>query len=163
MGESGLAPRVDAADDSRPTKRLNVAAGTRSIARVRWLKTVVTILLLALWLPASTHTLLQQAGWIHTDHADADGDSDTDNDHDAADGICYVASTHVQVQLPELSGAPMPISSLDFALVLGTQLETSLAAPNGPDPPGAAPPELSHTWQFSSRASLPPRAPSLLS
>ena len=136
---------------------------TCSVTGVRWLKTVVTTLLLALWLPASSHALLQQAGWIHTDHADAEGDSDTDNDHDVADGICHVASTQVQVPQPDLSGSPMPFSSLDFAFVLGALLETPLAAPHGPDPPGTAPPELSHTWQFSSRASLPPRAPSLLS
>ena len=123
----------------------------------------MTIVLLALWLPASSHALLQQAGWIHTDHADADGDSDADNDHDAADGICHAASTHIQVPQPDLSGSPMPFSSLDFALALGALLETSLAALNGPDPPGTAPPELSHTWQFSFRASLPPRAPSLVS
>ena len=134
-----------------------------SLARVRWLKTVVTVLLLALWLPATSHALLEQAGWIHTEHADADGDSDTDNDHDVADGICRAASTDVQVPQPELTGPPMPISSLDFSLGLAALLQASLAAPNGPDPPGAAPPELSHTWQFSFRASLPPRAPSPIS
>jgi hypothetical protein len=131
---------------------------------VKWFKTVVTLLLLSLWLPATSHALLEQVGWIHTAHADAHGDSDGDNDnnHDAADGLCRVTSTDVQVPQPELSGG-LCLASVDFSLTLARLFEAELALPNGPDPPGAAPPELSHTWQFSFRASLPPRAPSLIS
>ncbi|MBI3415691.1 MAG: hypothetical protein HY043_10310 [Verrucomicrobia bacterium] len=126
----------------------------------KWLKTVVTIFLLALWLPATSHPLLEQAGWIHTPHAD--GVPDTDKDHDAADGLCRIASTDVHVPQPELSGGIL-LSSLDFFSTLVALVDASLALPNGPAPPGAAPPELSHTWQFAFRASLPPRAPSLIS
>lgn len=129
---------------------------------MKWFKTVVTMLLLALWLPATSHALLEQAEWIHTAHTHADGDPDTDNDHDAADGICRVASTDVQVPQPELT-AGLWLGSVDFSLTLAALFELALALPNGPAPPGAAPPELSQTWQFSSRASLPPRAPSLIS
>ena len=118
---------------------------------------------MALWLPATSHALLEQTGWIHTEHTDADGASDTDNDHDAADGICLVASNYVHVPQPDSADSPLALASVSFSLMLATLLEASIAAPNGPDPPGAAPPELSHTWQFSSRASLPPRAPSLIS
>ena len=133
---------------------------------MRRLKAVVTVLLLAFWLPATSHVLLESAGWIHTEHtehADADHDSGTDNDHDAADGICQVVSTNVQVPHPDLNGSTTPFWCLDFTLILDALLELSLAAPNGPAPPGAAPPELSQTWQFSSRASLPARAPSIAS
>jgi hypothetical protein len=131
---------------------------------VKWFKTVVMMLLLALWLPATSHALLEQVGWIHTAHADAHDASDADNDdnHDAADGLCRVASTDVQVPPPELTGGLLLVSA-DFSLTLAALFETSLALPNGPDPPGAAPPELSHTWQFSFRASLPARAPSVIS
>ena len=132
---------------------------------MRWFKTVVTVLLLAFWLPATSHALLEQVGWIHTANAGADDASGTDNDNDldAADGICHVASTHVQVPKPELSGSPSLLAFVSLSLALATLFEASLALPNGPDPPGVAPPELSHTWQFSVRASLPPRAPSLIS
>ncbi len=118
------------------------------------------MLLLALWLPATSHALLEQAGWIHTGHA-ADA-ADTDNDHDAADGNCCVASTNVQVPTPDLSTGTL-LASVDFSLTLAALIDTSLVFPSGPDPPGTAPPELSHTWQFSFRASLPARAPSLIS
>ena len=134
-----------------------------SLTRVRWLKPIVTILLLALWLPATSHEVLESAGWIHSDHANNASSSDTANDHDAADGVCHVAATDVQVPQPSVASSPERSVAADFSLVLAALLEASLAAPNGPDPPGAAPPELSHTWQFSSRASLPPRAPSLIS
>ncbi len=143
-------------------KKVDVAATTYSMAGVRWLKTVVTMLLLAFWMPATSHALLEQAGWIHTAHEGTDDHSGTDNDHDAADGICHIASTNVQVPQPELHGGPL-LASASLSLALAVLFEASLALPNGPDPPGVAPPELSQTWQFSFRASLPPRAPSLIS
>jgi len=135
-----------------------------TLGGVQWFKTSVTVLLLALWLPAASHALLEQGGWIHTAHAEAHDDSDADNDntHDAADGLCRVASTNVQVPQPELS-CGLGLASVDFSLALAALFEAELALPNGPDPPGVAPPELSHTWQFSFRASLPARAPSLVS
>lgn len=124
----------------------------------------MTTLLLALWLPATSHALLEQVGWIHTAHADAHDPSDADHDdnHDAADGLCRIASTDVHVPQPESAGGLLLVST-ECLLTLAALFEASLALPNGPDPPGAAPPELSLTWQFSFRASLPPRAPALIS
>jgi hypothetical protein len=133
-----------------------------TLAGVKRLKTFVTMLVLALWLPATSHALLERAGWIHTPHTDEEGARDTDNDHDAADGFCHVASTDVHVPQPELNGG-QSFAFSGFALTFASLFEPSLALPNGPDPPGAAPPELSQTWQFSFRASLPPRAPSMIS
>ncbi len=133
-----------------------------NLAGVKRFKTVVTMLLLALWLPATSHALLEQAGWIHAAHVDAGGAPDTDNDHDAADGVCRVTSTNIQVPQPEWSSGVL-LAWTDVSLTLAAWFEASLALPNGPAPPGAAPPELSQTWQFSFRASLPPRAPSLIS
>ena len=130
---------------------------------VTWTPKLAALVLAVLWLPATSHSLLEQAGWIHTEHAEEGDSSGTDSDHDAADGTCRAASTDVPVPQPALTNSPAPFSSLDFSLVLATLPKTSLAAPNGPDPPGAAPPELSRTWQFCFRASLSPRAPSLIS
>jgi hypothetical protein len=124
-------------------------------------KTLATALLLVCWLPATSHALLEQAGWIHTAHEDAE-DHSTDNDHDAADGICHVAPTKVQPPQPEIHGGPLLVSA-SLSLTHDTLFNASLSMASGPDPPGVAPPELSHIWQFSFRASLPPRAPSLIS
>ena len=142
----------------------------RIVVRVKWLKTVAVVLLVGVWLPASSHALLQQVGFIHQVHTHDDQDGDSDgphkhdaNNHDAADGFCHVAPTHVQVPQMELSGSPSLLASVSLALMLAAAGEASLVLPNGPDPPGVAPPELSHAWQFSFRASLLPRAPSLIS
>ena len=134
----------------------------RMLPRVRWFETVVTILLLALWLPSTSHALLEESGWIHTPHTDTDSAPDPDNDHDAADGICLAASTDVQVPQPELSGGTI-LALLDHFFTLARLADPSPALPGGPAPPGTAPPEISQTWQFSFRASLPPRAPSPVS
>jgi len=128
---------------------------------VKRLNITVTVFLLALWLPASSHALLEQVGWIHTAHGGAGGASDTDNDddHDAADGFFRISSTHVQVPQPDLTGG-CQFAWASIPLALAVSSETLLALSNGPDPPGVAPPELSPSWQFSVRASLPSRAPS---
>ena len=150
-GSSGT-KRIDSLDSSQHVGNLTP---------VKWLKSTVTVFLLALWLPATSHGLLQQAGWIHAEHADEAGAPDTDNDHDAADGICVV-STDAQLAATELCGLAPAFSSLGFAFVLAALAE-SLPASSGPDPPGTAPPQLSHRWQFSFRTALPARAPSLIS
>jgi hypothetical protein len=131
---------------------------------VKRLNIAVTVFLLALWLPASSHALLEQLGWIHTAHGDTGGASDTDNDddHDAADGFCRISSTHVQVPQPDLTGG-WQVAWTSIPLAHAVSAATSLALSDGPDPPGVAPPELSQSWQFSFRASLPSRAPSLTS
>jgi hypothetical protein len=141
---------------------------------MRWGKQMLVLLLVAMWLPASSHALLQQAGWIHQMHdhesdvhsnADHSEDSDGRHEHDmdnhaAADGLCLVASVKVQLSVPDFVSAP-------GWLTLG--LSTSSIEPDGNvihsglSPPGVAPPELQHQWQFSLRTALPARAPSRIS
>jgi hypothetical protein len=41
---------------------------TRILVGVKWLKTMITPTVLALWLPASSHALLESAGLIHQRH-----------------------------------------------------------------------------------------------
>jgi len=129
---------------------------------MRWCRVMITIALVVFWLPATSHALLEQAGWIHLEETSTDDGSGSDHDHDAADGVCIAGSNHIHVPHPQLSGSPLPLEYGDCSLRLAALIETLLVAPAGPDPPGVAPPELSHTWQFSFRASLPPRAPSLI-
>jgi hypothetical protein len=129
------------------------------------LRSIVSVLLVAFWLPASSHALLQYAGLIHGQHADHDADSpgshedDTDN-HEAADGNCVLSSTHVGVPVPD--AAVMPILFCAPGLDWTSEFHVELH-PSGLAPPGPAPPHLSHCWQFSSRTALPARAPSRIS
>ena len=134
----------------------------------------MVVVLALLWLPASSHALLEYAGLIHerhtdhadhADHADHDTDSsgshehDTDN-HEPADGKFASASPHLSVPLPDAVAMPM----LFCVLGLNWVSELHVAPPpSGLAPPGTAPPQLSQYWQFASRAALPARAPSLIS
>ena len=129
------------------------------------------MLLVAVWLPTASHALLHNVGIIHQVHAhDEHGDDSHEphspgshehgaSNHDAADGLGLTPAGKVQVPMPTFVVVPdwlavplvTPLMDADFA-----------ALHSGLSPPGVAPPELSHTWQFSFRASLPPRAPSLI-
>jgi len=119
---------------------------------------VIAILLLALWMPVTSHSLLEGIGWIH--HHDV-GETDPDQapGHDAADGICQIESCGWV--LAEISQASNWCS---FHFLAVTALpEISLALRVKPDFPGPSPPELSRTWQFSFRTAPPVRAPSIAS
>ena len=121
--------------------------------------------MLALFAPTSSHPLLEGLGLIHQVHADHDTDSDgshehDSNNHEAADGKCVLASAHVSVPGPNMVATPFLFCSLGFDLASELHVERQ---PSGLAPPGTAPPQLSHRWQFSFRAALPIRAPSVLS
>ena len=129
------------------------------------LRSIVSLLLVAFWLPASSHALLQYAGLIHVRHADHDADSsgsdERDSDHhEAADGNCALSSTYVSVPLPDAGVMPILFCALGLNWAAEFRVEQQ---PSGLALPGAAPPQLSHRWQFAFRTALPARAPSLIS
>ena len=152
--------------------RLAVQSGKLFHPIVRRLEVIVTLLILALWLPASSHAFLQHYGFIHQiyahdDHGDSDHDEDsegpqehgTDN-HPAADGLCLASAGKVQMPTPTFVVLP---GWLAVPLV-ATLMDANVAAlHSGLSPPGTAPPEFSPRWQFSFRAALPVRAPSFVS
>jgi len=127
------------------------------------LRSIVSVLIAAVWLPASSHAMLEHYGLIHQVHADFGADSsdshDADN-HDAADGKCALSSTHVSVPVPDAVAMPMLFCALGLDWTSELHGEQQ---PSGLPPPGVAPPQLSHCWQFSFRTALPARAPSLIS
>jgi hypothetical protein len=136
-----------------------------------WVKRIVVLLLVAIWLPASSHALLQHAGFIHQQHedehdphsdADHHGDSDGRHEHDAdnhaaADGLCLLAMGKLQVPAPPFVAT---LGWLLVALLPPSAQANGMAFHTGLSPPGTTPPELSHIWQFSFRTALPVRAPS---
>lgn len=151
-------------------------AGLSRVRNVKWLKTGVTLLLLAVWLPASSHAFLQYVGFIHQTHehddaADADRHSDADHhpdaehphEHDAdthaaADGLCVASTAKVQLEQPILVAAPYWLA---VAALICVEIPSASEAHSGLSPPGVAPPDLSPRWQFSFRTALPVRAPSI--
>ncbi len=153
----------------------------RSIRSMRRVKQIVVLLLVALWLPASSHALLEHAGFIHHEHEHAhehephsdfhhhdahphpepDGRHEHNGDnHAAADGLCLLASAKVQVPTPDFTTADGWLTAVLLPL---PDDDSGTANHSGLSPPGTAPPELPHIWQFSFRTALPARAPSLVS
>ena len=140
---------------------------------VKWLRMAMVCAVAVLWLPTSSHALLEQIGWIHEashhhDHHGVDDgehhhDSESDGeskDHDAADGICRVESSLVDVPS---AAAGQVLFFIEVPAHCGVDRLTDEPGFTGPSPPGTAPPELQATWQFSYRAAVPVRAPSLFS
>lgn len=147
-------------------KRLEYALDhSATLRRVKVLRSIVAVLLAAVWLPASSHAVLEHFGLIHQGHAAHHADSsgshehDTDN-HEAADGKCALSSKCVSVPAAKAVATPLSFATLasDWAFELHVAQH-----PSGLAPPGVAPPQLSHRWQFSFRTALPARAPSLIS
>lgn len=116
----------------------------------------MAIALVALVVPVTSHSLLEDAGLIHDSGSDA-----SDHDHDAADGLCWIESVgfHLEkcFQAVESAAAHFLFAALACFMV------NLLPRQPKPDNPGTGPPLLLQSWQFSSRAALPARAPSLAS
>ena len=125
------------------------------------LKPIVAMLMLALLAFASSHPLLEGLELIHQEAAHADGPVGSDSHHDLADGKCRGNSSRDEIQRSSSSGAFSFTQIFALACVLVDDTDCS----NHPCVEAATspPPELGTTWQFSSRAALPARAPSLTS
>jgi hypothetical protein len=121
-------------------------------------------MLAMLWLLASSHPILETADLIHQgdrhrhDTTPAHED-DGEQDHDAADGKCPLTFAKVSIPHP-------PLAQMAFAFALASadlrERFTFEMDASGLAPPERAPIPIS-SWQFSLRAALSPRAPSLLS
>jgi hypothetical protein len=121
---------------------------------VKRFKAVIACLMLALWVPASMHCLLEDAGWLAKDESCASAPAGT---HDQRDG-CQFENGGVQFQAIKVT-----VPSFDFVASLVRHLSE---APEPSFLPSREPDvlvELVRSWQFTRRAALPVRAPSLLS
>lgn len=115
---------------------------------------LVAFLLLTLWLPATEHCALEDAGLTHGDHHSAScKDVCQDDACHSIEGVSYAkASSDLLVQPPSVS----------FACCLLDALSAPLAVEREPVSLATDPPELQalhRTWQFVRRAALPARAP----
>ncbi|HVY71665.1 MAG TPA: hypothetical protein VHH73_17170 [Verrucomicrobiae bacterium] len=122
---------------------------------MRRLKTFLACVMVALWLPASMHCLLEDAGWVPMDESCA---SSPAGSHDQGDG-CQFESGGAQF-------VPVKVAAPAFNPV--AVLLRNLPEPNDPSIfpvssglDGAG--ELARSWHFTCRAALPVRAPSRLS
>ncbi|MBI3878564.1 MAG: hypothetical protein HY301_00665 [Verrucomicrobia bacterium] len=129
---------------------------------MRRFNVILAPLLAVLWLPMTSHCLLEDAGLIHHDKCCEQGDGTDEHDHDAADGACQIEKAGFQlpkfqrVLAEALPDFHSPQIALDELLRVET-IPPDILTCAGP------PPTLRATWQFSSRSALPPRAPSFVS
>ncbi len=132
-------------------------------------KHIVALVLLTLWVPLTSHELLEQAGFIHhSGHVAAvvavpdshDHGADPEGGHDAADGLCRIdwgGSPLKVLPTAVLVLPPWMTAGLDV-LCRFTGASSEEATP--PDWSLTPPPAGAMSWQFSFRAALPARAPS---
>jgi len=139
IGQDCVAPLTIRCYPSPPLKRL---------------KTIAVLLMLALWVPATSHALLESAGVIH--QSGAESDSDGDHDHEAADGVVLLPSS---VNAPTMSTTFVYVLPV-IAFLLPESVEVALIDRIHS---GTSPPLLPKSWQFIHRAALPVRAPSFAS
>jgi hypothetical protein len=127
---------------------------------VKWLHSVVAVVLLALWLPATRCCTLEGAGV--SGFADCCIDEGTDSqpeqpcDGDTCcqleKGIYKLEQVSIGISAPEISVPG------DLVNALMADHDVSIASA-----PSSSPPDLPVSWQFSYRAALPARAPSIAS
>jgi hypothetical protein len=129
---------------------------------VRLLKTIVTVLLAAAWLPLAAHCQIETATGLEflvcqPDAAPGQGGSSHCNDALCCDweSVLYHSPQNQPQVMPHLVGMVPPASLAR----LGNDLPAEVPA----RPPAAAPPDLPKPWQFVLRAALPVRAPSVAS
>jgi len=119
---------------------------------------MVAVVLMIFWAPITSHCLLENIEVIHNDehcHESASG-----HGHDAADGLCKIESGGYQIQKKQQSDL-LSLAYLLSPLISWTQeFNLNAASRYKLD---SSPPELQTSWQFSSRAALPARAPSIAS
>ncbi|MBK7997418.1 MAG: hypothetical protein IPK15_01450 [Verrucomicrobia bacterium] len=118
-------------------------------------------LMLALFALASSHPLLEGLGLIHHETAHTHEQSSSDSDHQLADGKVSINVNRNETQKSLADSSFNLANILAFALVL-LQHE-DLSNQSSVEIACSPPPELGTTWQFSSRAALPVRAPSFAS
>jgi hypothetical protein len=121
----------------------------------RWLS-IASLLLALLWAPATSHCLLEHAGWIHHSECCAEHDAASALGHDAADGACHVSGNEAELaKRPEAAPDWLTWSAVAW---LAAALEAPVVEPCRTRSEAVA--EFSPRWQFVLRTALPARAPS---
>ncbi len=129
---------------------------------VRFVKTVLIVLLALLWAAASNHCKLEQIPeWDFLACCNHEDTAPHQDDDCATDGCATVENQLYKTETAQISVAAPTLLFATFLCPLWAESSNpqtvSLVLPD------AAPAELSRVWQFSYRTALPPRAPSIAS
>jgi hypothetical protein len=122
--------------------------------RVKKLRQIVGVLLLVLWVPTTAHCALEIIPGLEIFNCETQSSPKPDCE---ADGCAQVENPTYKV-----SDSQVPLLPPLFVVIF--ELPPVEAAPQEePFLTTAAPPDITSRWQISSRAALPPRAPSFVS
>jgi hypothetical protein len=124
----------------------------------RW-KAILSLLCLAVWLPATQHCKLENLPGLA--FLQCAGDTPTNSDCGDGDQCDQVERGLYKSESTTLVLTPPAIVALFVAAELSEQFESSQILTIGAKV--APPPDLPTSWQFSSRTALPVRAPSFAS
>jgi hypothetical protein len=133
----------------------------RIVVRVKWLKTVAVFGFLAFWLVASNHCRLELVPGLDFLACQEDGTPLPEKSCET-DGCAAVESGFYKMEDAQTALSAPSLAPLLSLTLLVPRLLVRLP-PVSRVTPDSVPPELPVTWQFSSRAVAPPRAPSLVS
>jgi hypothetical protein len=130
------------------------------LVRVKWLKAVVAMVLLVVWMPATMCCALERAGVPFFDKCCSDETGDGAPQPPCTDKSCCLleAGRYTAQITPPVAVMPLDVALVPWALVDAPQRPVPAS-----DFSNLAPPDLPVTWQFSFRTALPPRAPSFVS
>lgn len=118
------------------------------------LRFIFALLLATLWLPATLHCALEEAGLIGAAACDIDA-----TEHCAQDHCATVEATHYKTSdLLVTVAAPTLLVCLDLGELIPTE---AIIVPRISPERSDCPLEVPRTWHFVVRAALPARAPSL--
>ena len=141
----------------------DLTSATASLITTPTLKSarnILALLLTVLWLPATSHCLLESAGFIQTDDCCAATESSCDKGDTCGDECQSLESASYKASdAPQLLGSP----ELLVTVLLPTATTEQSVPHYGPSLAADRVICLAVGWQFSSRAAIPVRAPSLAS
>lgn len=132
----------------------NADCGTLFLSVVSRLRAIIAVLLVALWLPATSWCLLERAGWVT-----CNDDGRPVGESQESSACCVIASSTYKLDGSQRTAVPLLVD----APVLLVGLFESQSIQSGCVEFGVSPPEIFASWQFSSRAASAPRAPSIAS
>ncbi len=146
----------------RQSLGLNIPSVRRSLLSVRLLKTLTAVLLMLVWLPATSLCLMESAGFIKKGDCCSKDSDRTAPGKAGCDEPCGVLASggYLFQQDHFVLSAPVFVIS-DFCIPITLEIQPPPGI--GRDAPATAPPELVGCWHFSFRTALPPRAPSFVS
>lgn len=133
-----------------------------NLTSVNWLDRVMAMVMLALWLPATSLCLAERAGWISRDGCCPSHSEKAPSSQPSGDSACCtLASASYKADDDQRVTMISPVVA--FVLLADLSEFASLTDASPAVALTAIPPELPVSWQFSHRTALAPRAPSFVS